>query len=97
VTGADTTIVDRPEASRYEAIVDGEVAGFLEYRRGDGRILLQHTEVGPTYEGRGIGSALARHGLDGARAAGLSIIVTCPFIKSWLAKHPDQADGVVIR
>jgi predicted GNAT family acetyltransferase len=97
MTATDVTIVDRPESSRYEAMVGGELAGFLDYRRGTERMLLRHTEVEPAFEGRGIGSALARRGLDDARAAGLSIIVTCPFITGWLEKHPDQADGVLIR
>ena len=39
----------------------------------------------------------ARHALDESRAAGLTIIVTCPFITSWLARHPDQAEGILIR
>ena len=94
---ATVGIVDRPEAERYEAFLDGQLAGFLEYRRGPERMLLIHTEVDPAFEGRGVGSALARHGLDDSRAAGLTIIVTCPFIASWLETHPEYAEGVIIR
>src|SRR3712207_9311010 len=33
VTEKDPKVVDNPEASRFEVLVDGEVAGFAEYRR----------------------------------------------------------------
>jgi predicted GNAT family acetyltransferase len=94
---ARVRIVDRPEAGRYEALVGEAVAGFLDYRRGTERLLVRHTEVDPAFEGRGIGSALARRAIDDARAAGLTVIVVCPFVRAWLVRHPDDAVGVIVR
>jgi predicted GNAT family acetyltransferase len=94
---ASVQIVDRPAAERYEALVEGAIAGFLEYRRGPARLLLRHTEVDPAFEGRGIGSALARRAVDDARAAGLTVIVVCPFVRAWLARHPEDAAGIIVR
>lgn len=94
---ATVGIIDRPEAERYEAFVDGQLAGFLDYRRGPDRMLLRHTEVDPAFEGRGVGSALARHGIDDSRVTGLTVIVACPFIAGWLDTHPEFAEGVIIR
>ena len=94
---AAPSIVDRPDSGRYEALVEGVVAGTLDYRRSPGRVLLIHTEVLPAYEGRGIGSALARRSFDDARAEARTIIVTCPFLASWLERHPDDAEGVRVR
>ena len=91
------SIVDRPDAGRYEALVDGDVAGTLEYRRSPGRILLIHTEVMPDHEGQGVGSALARRAFDDARAEARMIVVTCPFLARWLQRHPDDAEGVRVR
>ena len=87
-------VVDVPEARRYEARMDGnpEVAGFSEYIRTAELIAFVHTEVAPTYEGRGIGSALVRTSLDEARAAGLRVLATCPFYAGWIKSHPDYAD-----
>lgn len=51
-----------------------------------------HTEVEPRYEGRGVGSALARTALDEARAAGLRVLATCPFFAGWIERHPDYQD-----
>lgn len=87
-------ISDRVDAARYEARVDGELAGFVEYRLAGTRRILLHTEVLPAFEGRGIGSALARHILDAARASGARVTVKCPFIRTWLARHPEYIDVV---
>lgn len=87
-------VVDVPERSVFEILVDGEVAGFAGYRRGNGEISLTHTEVDPAYEGQGIGSRLARAVLDAARAEKLAVLPYCPFIKGWIAKHPEYTDLV---
>ncbi|MFJ8114197.1 GNAT family N-acetyltransferase [Streptomyces sp. NPDC096132] len=88
------TVVDVPEARRYEARVEGKtgVAGFSEYIRTAELIAFVHTEVAPAHEGRGIGSALVRTSLDEARTAGLRVLATCPFYASWIDRHPDYAD-----
>ncbi|WP_405651933.1 GNAT family N-acetyltransferase [Streptomyces sp. NBC_00019] len=87
-------VIDQPETHRYEATVDGqlEVAGFSQYIRTPELIAFLHTEVRPEFEGRGIGSALARTSLDEARAAGLRVLATCPFYAAWIARHPEYAD-----
>jgi hypothetical protein len=85
------TIVDRPEARRFEAWLGAELAGFLDYRLAGTRRILVHTEVLEAFGGRGIGAALARHVLDGARAGGTRVTAKCPFIRSWLERHPDYA------
>ncbi|MFI1028348.1 GNAT family N-acetyltransferase [Streptomyces sp. NPDC020951] len=87
-------VSDAPEARRYEARVDGEskVAGVAEYIRTTELIAFVHTEVAPEYEGRGVGSALARAALDEARAADLRVLATCPFFAGWIARHPEYED-----
>lgn len=87
-------VKDVPEAKRYEARVDGEteVAGVADYLRTAELIAFLHTEVSPVYEGRGVGSALARASLDEARAAGLRVLPTCPFYAGWIARHPEYQD-----
>ncbi len=95
--GSTVTIRDLPDLHRYEAVIDGAVAGVLDYRRGAVRILLRHTEVDPAFEGRGVGARLAEHAIIDAHAAGLTIIVTCPYIRAWLERHPEHAEGVILR
>jgi predicted GNAT family acetyltransferase len=93
MTDVETT--NHPEASRYEAHIDGELAGFAEYQLTDKLVVLTHTEVEDRFEGRGVGSALARFALDDIRAQGTrQVLPLCPFIKSWIGKHPDYGDLV---
>jgi predicted GNAT family acetyltransferase len=90
-----TEVSDAPERSRFEITVDGELAGFVLYRLAPGRITFVHTEIDEAYEGKGLGGKLARAALDTARARGLAVRPDCPFIKAWIARHPDYADLVV--
>jgi uncharacterized protein len=93
---ARPVITDAPSRDRYEAHLDGELAGVLEYGVKRGRIALIHTEVLPVHEGRGVGSALVRFALDDARRRGLRVIAICPYVQDYLARHP-QDDIVVAR
>lgn len=85
-----------PGESRYEAHLDGELAGFAEYvLEGEQLIAFTHTEVDDRFEGRGVGSALARAALDDVRRDGTRrVLPRCPFIRGWIEKHPDYADLV---
>lgn len=87
----DLVITDRPTAMRYEAHTGTELAGFVEYRLLAGRRVLLHTEVLPGFAGRGIGAALARHVLDAAIASDVRVTVKCPFIRTYVERHPQYA------
>jgi uncharacterized protein len=89
-----TEVRDTPERSRYEASVDGEAAGFAEYRDVDGARVFTHTQVFDAFEGKGVGSALARSALDDVRARGARLVALCPFITAYLERHGDYADLV---
>lgn len=79
-------------ASRYEARVDGAVAGTCEYRLEGSTITFTHTVVDPAFEGRGVGSALARKALDDARSDGLRVVADCRFIAAYLQRHAEYSD-----
>jgi uncharacterized protein len=89
-----TDVVDVPARSRYEVTVDGELAGFAEYRRVEGATVFTHTEVFDAYEGKGVGSALARGALDHVRSEGRKLVAQCPFIAAFLRRHVEDADLV---
>jgi predicted GNAT family acetyltransferase len=88
----DVSIVDEPDQQRYAARLGGRVVGFAEYRAVQGRLILFHTEVDPSVEGRGVGSRLAAGVLDDIRARGLKVTVKCPFIGAFVARHPEYQD-----
>ena len=88
---AEPTVLDVAEWSRFEIHVDGRTAGFAAYRMKDPRLMvLTHTEIDDAYEGRGLGSVLVRAALDSARDRGLSVRPDCPFVRAYIARHPDD-------
>jgi predicted GNAT family acetyltransferase len=94
---ARPVIADAPTRERYEATLDDQLAGVLEYTIKRGRIALVHTEVLPVHEGRGVGSALVRFALDDARRRELRVIALCPYVQDYLTRHPQDDDIVVAR
>ena len=93
-TGSAPVVTDNPKASRYELHVGGELAGFIDYQL-DGQVIsLIHTEVDSSFQGGGLASSLARFSLDDARNRQLAVLPFCPYVQSWLKKHPDYADLV---
>ena len=91
---SEHSVVDTPEASRFEIRVDGALAGFADYRQEGAALAFTHTLVEDEYEGQGVGSALAREALDAVRARGRQVLPYCPFIRGWIAKHPEYVDLV---
>jgi hypothetical protein len=91
---AQFVVGDAPERKRFEATVDGELAGFLVYRSRQGLLALIHTEVEDRFEGRGLGGRLARFALDKAREEGLAVLPFCPFVNGWMKRHPEYVDLV---
>lgn len=87
-------VTDHPERERYELHVDGELAGFLEYRGRKETRSLTHTEIDERFEGQGLGGILVKEALDDVRAKGLQVIPICPFVKAYLGRHPEYVDLV---
>jgi predicted GNAT family acetyltransferase len=82
--------------SRFTAQTQfGEAA--LEYMRDKHRMIFTHTGVPSDAEGQGIGAALAKAGLDYARSEGLTIRPMCPFVASYVQRHPEYEDLVAER
>ena len=72
---------------RFETEVGSRTA-FLNYILGKGVITFTHTEVPSALNGRGIGTALAKAGLDYAIAESLRVIPQCPFVADFIRIHP---------
>jgi uncharacterized protein len=89
------TVADAPHEHRYEIRVDGELAGFTKYLRRQGVVTFTHTEIEPEYEGQGLASQLVRHALDDVRANGETVVAQCPFVKSFIHRHPDEYGDLV--
>jgi uncharacterized protein len=92
----DPDVVDVPASSRYEIRVDGARAGVAEYHRraGEPTISFTHTEVDDAHAGQGLAGRLVRAALDDVRTRDLAVLPFCPYVRSWIGKHPEYADLV---
>ena len=79
-----TDVTHDPDRSRFE-----RGKAYLSYERTGDTLDIQHTIVPEDMGGQGVGGDLVRTAVAYARAEGLELVVTCPFAKKWLAKHPD--------
>lgn len=83
---------DDPAGQRYVVTVAGEAGGLLEYRLDGGRMSMVHAEVEPRFRGGGVASTLVRGALDDVRRRELAVVPLCPYVVSWLERHPDYRD-----
>lgn len=90
----EPVLADVPEESRYELRVGDELVAFANYRRRNGRLVFLHTEVDPAFEGRGLGGRLAAGALDDARRQRVRVVPLCPFMASFIERHPEYRDLV---
>src|SRR5215472_12567246 len=92
---SDVAVTDNQDGSQLEIRVDGQLAELI-YRTRAGRLILVHTEVPQALGGRGLGGELVRAAVRKAKAEGMTLVPLCPFARSWLEKHPDEASAVPI-
>jgi predicted GNAT family acetyltransferase len=78
-------------ANRFETQIAGQTA-FLTYKRSGDSITFLHTEVPESIREQGIGSELARAALDHARSAHLRVFPRCPFVSTYIKRHPEYTD-----
>jgi len=86
---------DNPAELQYELRDGGEVVGLIRYRREPGAIALVHTDVDPDLEGTGAAGELVEGALLDLRSRDLRVIPICPYVRSWIGRHPAYADLVV--
>ena len=88
---SDVSVIDNAAKHRFELHADGYVA-FLNYNLRPNEMELVHTEVPKELEGRGIGGKLATAAFNIARSKNLKVKPTCPFVTSYVQRHPEYSD-----
>lgn len=77
----------------FEAVEDGKEAGKMTYTwAGDSQFIIDHTEVSPEFNGKGVGKKMLMGAVDFARKNNVKIIPLCPFAKSVFDKVEDIRD-----
>lgn len=90
------TVTDNAARQRFEMQVEGCTA-FVAYRRSAGVIMLDHAEVPPELEGRGIGGRLVRATLDAVRAEGGKVVPRCSFVAAFMRRHAAEYGDMLQR
>jgi predicted GNAT family acetyltransferase len=93
---ANVTVVDNPEARRFEARRNGELAGFVDYRVSADGVALPHTKTLPAFLRQGVATALIKATLDTLRERGQSVLPFCPFVSDYIRANPAYLDLVPI-
>ncbi|WP_255770842.1 GNAT family N-acetyltransferase [Pseudarthrobacter sulfonivorans] len=95
----EITISNNPDRERYEVLDAGKVIGKAWYKAyddgGPAERIFYHTVINEDYAGQGLAGRLAKVALDETVAAGLGIVPVCPFIKSYINRHPEY-DGSAV-
>lgn len=89
-----TAIERNTSESRYDLLVDGELAGFARYHLEGERVVLFDTKIAPTHRGEGLGQQLAQAVLEDIRARGILVEPQCEFIAAYIHEHPEHHDLV---
>jgi beta-phosphoglucomutase family hydrolase len=84
------TVRDSAEGSRYEIVVDGEVAGFADYHLARDHITFTHLEVSDEYTGRGLARQLTIELLADAEHRGLGVVPLCPYVRKFISRNAAQ-------
>ncbi len=87
------SVVHNTSIGRFE-IASGASVAVLDYVLSGGTITFVHTGVPSEMEGKGIGSQLARAGLEYAKREGLAVVPRCPFIRVYIERHTEYRDLV---
>jgi uncharacterized protein len=88
------TVENRPELGQYEIYSDGVLAGFTAYESDGSDVAFMHTEIDPAFEGEGLARQLIQQALDDVRAKGETAEPFCPFVRRFIATHPEYVDLV---
>lgn len=88
---SDLNIQHDLQRGRFVATVDGHDC-VLEFKLSADRVAMTAVRVPDAVGGRGIAGQLTRHALDWARSEALKVDPVCPYVKTWIKRHPDYQD-----
>lgn len=77
----------------FKAFENNEEVGTLDYTMDEkNTMLLNHTEVSPAYEGKGIAKKLVMESVEYVRENGLKILPRCPYAVKLFEKSAEIQD-----
>jgi predicted GNAT family acetyltransferase len=82
-------VIHNSHEQRFEATIDGHL-NVADYVLSNGTLVMTHTAVHPSLQGRGIAAALVERALAFARAEGLKVDPVCSYVQGYLQRHPES-------
>ncbi|WP_343606922.1 GNAT family N-acetyltransferase [Fluviicola sp.] len=73
---------------------EGDVLATLTYKFYKKDIAFMHTDVPESLAGKGVASALASAAFEYARKIKKLVMVYCPFVASYVKRHPELKDQI---
>lgn len=84
-------VLDNASMSRYEMTLEGGTA-FIDYTVAGNVRTLTHAEVPVALRGGGVAGRLTSGALDLARTQGVKVIPRCPYVVTFIDRHPQYQD-----
>ncbi len=81
-------------ANRFEVQL-GDQLGVVEYQKDGSNYIFTHTGVPREYGGQGIADRMVHAALETVKAEGSQVVPVCPFIKTYIQRHPEYQPLVV--
>jgi predicted GNAT family acetyltransferase len=81
-----------PGGGEFVAEQDGQEAGRMTYSDAGSKMIIDHTEVDPQYQGRGVGKQMVMASADYARKNDKKIVPLCSFARGVFDRVPELAD-----
>jgi predicted GNAT family acetyltransferase len=85
----ESRVTDNESERRFELHVDGELAGWIDYRRAGDTVALTHAEVPPELRNRGYAETMTREALADLKRRGLRAQAVCPYVVAYVRRNPD--------
>lgn len=87
-------VVNNRGAHRFEVKL-GDKLGVIDYKKNGPVYVFTHTGVPSEFSGQGIANRLVQVALDTARDEGNQVVPQCPFVKTYIQRHPQYQSLVV--
>lgn len=81
-------ILHNETQQRFETTSEDQLS-VIDYTLDGTNLSLTSVRVPKILEGRGIASALTQTALDWAREKRYHVIPACPYVQTWLLRHPE--------
>ncbi len=88
----DIAITHDEARRRFVADLGGQTAELTYIERDAQTVVFNHTFVPPGMRGGGVAAALAARALGWARDSGRKVIPVCPYVASYMQRHPEYED-----